>query len=186
MFYLICVLSIFAGLVSGHADPNKTPSENFKHSKNLYLLQKEKLKEIIARKRRSAAADPEEESPTSEDMFDVLSTEEFRWVEDVTTNHDRKYYNYTGYNSFEPIKSELYRLQKQYDYVKIEKFGKTYEKRDLLAIHINKNNSKDIVFLTSLIHAREWVAGSITMNIIHRLLNTTRRTPDYCEITSTS
>eukprot|EP00116_Pleurobrachia_bachei_P000961 sb/3461223/ len=175
MFYFVCVLSFFAGLVSGHADPNKTPSENFKHSKNLYLLQKEQLKEIIARKRRSAAAaDPEEEGPTTEDMFDVLSTEEFRWVEDVETlsgqcsDHSSRESGQANALTFHF--SELYRLQKQYDYVKIEKFGKTYEKRDLLAIHINKNNSKDIVFLTSLIHAREWVAGSITMNIIHRLL----------------
>lgn len=104
-------------------------------------------------------------------LFPSFTTEEFRWVEDITLNRDPTYYNYSGYNSFQPIRMELYRLADTYDFVEVEEFGKTYEGREMLALHINKKGSQNVVFLNSLIHAREWVSGCVTMNIIHRLLN---------------
>ena len=46
----------------------------------------------------------------------------------------------------------------------------THEKRELIALHINKGDKDEVVFLNSLIHAREWVVGCVTMNIIHRVI----------------
>ncbi|XP_063686270.1 zinc carboxypeptidase-like [Bolinopsis microptera] len=105
-----------------------------------------------------------------EDLFNQFTTEQFTWIDNVFTNKDPSYYNYTGYNSFEPIRSELYRLADKYDYVDVEVYGITHEKRELIALHINKGDKDDVVVLNSLIHAREWVVGCVTMNIIHRLL----------------
>ena len=48
--------------------------------------------------------------------------------------------------------SELYRLQKQYDYVKVEKFGKTYEKRYSKNLnHRNLNDSDQNTFIQNLL-----------------------------------
>ena len=65
---------------------------------------------------------------------------------------------------------ELYRLEKKFSFVTVEVYGKTHEGRELLALHINKSN-RNTVFLTSLIHAREWISGCVTMKIINQLLN---------------
>ncbi|KAL5267186.1 hypothetical protein ACHWQZ_G004285 [Mnemiopsis leidyi] len=105
-----------------------------------------------------------------EKVWDLFTTENFTWIDSVFTNRDPSYYNYTGYNSFEPIRNELYRLADKYEYVTVEVYGKTHEGRELLALHINKEDKDEIVFLNSLIHAREWVVGCVTMNIIHRIL----------------
>ena len=94
----------------------------------------------------------------------------------------------SGYNEFTPLftfspfsannynstltlvfSSELYRLADKYDYVTVEVYGRTHEGRELLALHINKQDKDEVVFLNSLIHAREWVVGCVTMNIIHRV-----------------
>ena len=64
----------------------------------------------------------------------------------------------------------MYRLADKYDYVNVEVYGTTHEKRELMALHINKNDKDEVVFLNSLIHAREWVVGCVTMNIIHRVI----------------
>nr|CAD7425782.1 unnamed protein product [Timema monikensis] len=71
------------------------------------------------------------------------------------------------------IQSYLRRLENKYrNLVRVESIGKTYEGRDILVIQISTDRSarRPIVLIDAGIHAREWIAPSMALYIINRLV----------------
>nr|CAD7569528.1 unnamed protein product [Timema californicum] len=71
------------------------------------------------------------------------------------------------------IQSYLRKLEKKYrKLVRVESIGKTYEGRDILVIQISTDRSarRPIVLIDAGIHAREWIAPSMALYIINRLV----------------
>ncbi|QQP51252.1 Carboxypeptidase B, partial [Caligus rogercresseyi] len=62
-------------------------------------------------------------------------------------------------------------LKADYDFVDVEVYGQSYEKRDLKVIKIQKAGSgAPNIFIEAGIHAREWIAPAMATYIIHSLL----------------
>nr|CAD7196847.1 unnamed protein product [Timema douglasi] len=71
------------------------------------------------------------------------------------------------------IQSYLRKLEKKYHkLVRVESIGKTYEGREILVIQISTDRSarRPIVLIDAGIHAREWIAPSMALYIINRLV----------------
>nr|CAD7268069.1 unnamed protein product [Timema shepardi] len=77
------------------------------------------------------------------------------------------------YYRYDWIQSYLRKLEKKYrKLVRVESIGKTYEGRDILVIQISTDRSarRPIVLIDAGIHAREWIAPSMALYIINRLV----------------
>nr|CAD7405200.1 unnamed protein product [Timema cristinae] len=77
------------------------------------------------------------------------------------------------YYQYDWIQSYLRRLENKYrNLVRVESIGKTYEGRDILVIQISTDRSarRPIVLIDAGIHAREWIAPSMALYIINRLV----------------
>lgn len=64
--------------------------------------------------------------------------------------------------------------EKHSNIVQVVSIGKSYENRDMRAIEISKNGKitgdRPIIFVDATIHAREWIAPMVALELIHQLV----------------
>ncbi len=83
-------------------------------------------------------------------------------------------FDFSRYHTYEEILNYLENEVSKSDLVVIDFIGKSFEGRKIPVIRItdNKlNNSKPIILIDSLIHAREWVTGATNLFIINQLFS---------------
>ncbi|CAG9856924.1 unnamed protein product [Phyllotreta striolata] len=93
-----------------------------------------------------------------------LSTEDFNW---------------SKYHTLEEINNWLMLLTKTYpDKVTLVNGGSSYEGRKILGVKVSfrPGNENKTVWIDSLIHAREWIAGATSTFILNQLLTSTNST----------
>ncbi|QQP51250.1 Carboxypeptidase B, partial [Caligus rogercresseyi] len=79
--------------------------------------------------------------------------------------------DFENYYGVDDIFAYLDELKADYDFVDVEVYGQSYEKRDLKVIKIQKAGSgAPNIFIEAGIHAREWIAPAMATYIIHSLL----------------
>ncbi len=83
-------------------------------------------------------------------------------------------FDFSRYHTYEEIFNYLENEVSKSDLVVIDFIGKSFEGRKIPVIRItdNKlNNSKPIILIDSLIHAKEWVTGATNLFIINQLIS---------------
>ncbi|KAH7950515.1 hypothetical protein HPB49_025053 [Dermacentor silvarum] len=100
-------------------------------------------------------------STKSENLQQLLDDER----KEVSSTSDR-FERYLTYGEF---KDALQQYAKDYDHVTYTSIGRSYEGRDMIAVHIKAKENLPIVFLECGIHAREWAAHSACLYIIDQL-----------------
>lgn len=89
------------------------------------------------------------------DLIDSQKNEAARFMTKNTRD-----INYEQYNDLDTINAWMDQIADQYDFITKVAFGtKTYEDRDIYALEIKTSTSKDknLMILTTGIHAREWI-----------------------------
>lgn len=85
-------------------------------------------------------------------------------------------FDWTSYHTYDEYNTYLRSLASSYpDTVTLLRGGSTYEGREILGVLVsfssaNQNNG---VFLESLIHPREWIAGAVTTYMLNEILTST-------------
>lgn len=82
---------------------------------------------------------------------------------------------FNTYHSFDEIRSWCEHLSQEYSTIMtlIPSIGKSHHYRDIFAMKINRTpprKNKKQIWIQGLIHAREWIAGSVVQFICHQLL----------------
>ncbi|XP_053614670.1 carboxypeptidase B-like [Plodia interpunctella] len=86
----------------------------------------------------------------------------------------RRSFNLYGYNSYKDIlEFQDTVARRRPELVQVEDFGTSYQGRRMKLTKISKDPSagNPIIFIDAGIHAREWVAPSMALYLIHRLTN---------------
>ena len=81
--------------------------------------------------------------------------------------------NSGAYHSYQETNDELKALAKKYPKIaKIEKIGKSFEKRDVYALRISGAGNREVpkVLYMGMHHAREWIATEVPIHIARELL----------------
>ncbi|XP_003384060.1 PREDICTED: carboxypeptidase B-like [Amphimedon queenslandica] len=80
---------------------------------------------------------------------------------------------HTAYHNYESIIEWYKHLAKSHpSLARYTTIGKTAENRDMIAVHItaSKNPGRNKMYMQCLIHAREWISGSVCMYQAHMLV----------------
>ncbi|XP_030023351.2 carboxypeptidase B [Manduca sexta] len=128
-----------------------------------------------------------EEVLTAQDIEFEVKTENIRELleleDKLLEEVSRKSYNASGsiglpfdrIYTYHQVDAFLEMLAKEYpETVKLVNAGKSFEGRDIKYLKISTTNfqddSKPIVFIESLLHAREWITLPVTLYAIHKLV----------------
>ena len=114
---------------------------------------------------------PEKLSEIYEEFMKGFELEPSVMIDDVeklvleTMERKTEGFDYDQYNTLDDIYSWMQGIAAEYDFVTLEKYGETYEGRDLLGLKISTTygNANNVLFLNSGIHAREWVGPAHLM-----------------------
>lgn len=107
---------------------------------------------------------------------DTLPTEHMMTRDQVVFEDDYDFF-FNEYRDLDTIYMWLDLLEKSFpNLVKVEHLGKTFEGRELKALHISGNKpesnpEKKTIVITGGIHAREWISVSTVCWTLHQLLN---------------
>ncbi|XP_055598837.1 zinc carboxypeptidase-like [Uranotaenia lowii] len=86
----------------------------------------------------------------------------------------REGFGWEDYHTLEEMYAWMDELVQQYpQYLRIETYGESFEKRQMKAIILSKQPGNPGIFLESNIHAREWITSATTTWILNQLLTST-------------
>lgn len=80
------------------------------------------------------------------------------------------------FHTYEETAALMQRLATQHpNRLKLQVFGKTFQGRNMFVVKLSKNDGKErpIIFIDSLIHAREWMTGAVAVNLILAMVEDT-------------
>jgi len=122
---------------------------------------------------------PEQMSEIYEEFMKGFDLEPKLMVEDVevliknTMVRKTEGFDYQQYNTLDDIYQWMANMASQYEYITIENYGSSYEGRQQLGLKISpsQGGAKNVLFLNSGIHAREWVGPAHLMLATQMMLD---------------
>lgn len=125
-----------------------------------------------------------------DDLTDVIAKErQTNFLHKITSRLQRSNNNHPDFSYYwrhAEVNAYLDSLGKKYsDTVQVVSIGKSYENRDMRAIEISRNGritgNRPIIFVDATIHAREWIAPMVALELIYQLVENNQEHADILD-----